>query len=69
MQALSLESQTAADITKGFQLWIGDITAGALQNIDELIERDKVTPRESMWSDLRNEYAELISAGKEATHG
>lgn len=66
MQALSLEPQAAAEIIKGFQLWMGDITAGALQNIDDLIDRDRGTPRESMWRGLRDEYADLISAGEEA---
>ena len=62
---LNSPPQSEEEIFKGFQLWQADLKAGALQNLDELIQRDQGTARCEMWRTLRADYAQFTQDQKE----
>ncbi|MDD4091877.1 MAG: hypothetical protein PHQ63_04915 [Smithellaceae bacterium] len=57
---LNSPPQSAQEIFEGFQRWKSDLKAWALKNLDELIQRDQGTARETMWRTLRADYAQFI---------
>lgn len=55
------QKPTDAEISAGFHRWKAQLKAGALQDLDGLIERDKGTPREKMWRDIRADYEQFLA--------
>ncbi|MGV8059800.1 MAG: hypothetical protein AB2L12_17540 [Smithellaceae bacterium] len=57
--------QSESDIAAAFEKWNADLKAGALQNLDALILRDRDTPLEKMWRTMREGYDQLLNEHKE----